>query len=58
MNHNEEEIRWLICTRCNRIYPDCGMKYVGNGQWMCELCHDDMFTTWDEAFERNKEEEE
>ena len=49
----DEDIRWLICTRCHRIYHDGGMKYVGNGQWMCEACYDDMYYPYED-----KEEEE
>jgi hypothetical protein len=58
----KDEITWLKCARCGRIYPEGGMRYTGDryfgdSQWMCECCYDDMYVSWDEAFERNEEEE-
>ena len=37
------EVKWYSCTRCGRVYHDGGMRYVGHGQWMCDLCYEDMF---------------
>ena len=42
------EVKWYSCTRCGRVYHDGGMRYVGHGQWMCDLCYEDMFGRKDE----------
>lgn len=50
------EVKRYSCTRCGRVYHDGGMRYVGHGQWMCDLCYDDMTLSWEEALEREDEE--
>ncbi len=46
---------WHSCTRCGRVEP--GMRYVGGGQWMCDLCYDDMTLSWEEAFNKEEDDE-
>lgn len=43
----QEEVR--ECMRCNANYPEFEMR----GDY-CENCYDDLFVSWEEAFERNK----
>jgi hypothetical protein len=33
-----------------------GDRYFGDSQWMCECCYDDLYVSWEEAFEREDEE--
>jgi hypothetical protein len=33
------------------------MRYVGDGQWMCDLCYDDMTLSWEEAFSKEEDDE-